>query len=917
MLSLDPFFRPASVAVVGASVTPGAVGSIIMRNLLANPFGGVVYPVNPKRKAVHGVLCYPSLRDLPEAVELAVIATPAATVPATIQQCVERGIKAAIVISAGFSELGAEGRKLEKQIRDIALGKMRIVGPNCLGIIHPSSGMNASFASSMPQTGRVALLSQSGAICTSILDWARERNVGFSTFVSVGTMLDVDFADLIDYFGDDPATRSIVLYMESVGDVKRFVSAARAVARSKHVIVVKAGRHEAGAKAAASHTGALAGSDAVFDAAIRRAGVLRVSTIPDLFNMAEILAHQPAPRGPNLAIITNAGGPGVMATDALMLDGGQLAPLSPESLDGLNKVLPPFWSHGNPIDVLGDATPERYKQAMEICAKDPNVQGLLVLLTPQAMTDPTLTARQVAPLGKIEGKPVLASWMGGADVREGRGILGAAGIASFDAPEAAINAFLHLVQYRRNQELLYEQPAALPEDWQPNQARVRTLIDAVRKSNRTLLTEYEAKELLGCYGIPTVPTVNAPTVDDAVIEARRVGYPVVVKLWSEVITHKTDAGGVMLNLADDDAVRSAFARIKENALAYSRRKREGEAPAEPVSDVKSLQGTGSAPASPSQHLDSEAFLGVTVQPMIRMKGYELIVGSSVDAQFGPTILFGSGGVLVEVFKDRALGLPPLNRTLARRLIERTQIYKALQGIRGQPAIPMDQLETLLVRFSYLLCDFLDIQEIDINPLLASPEGLLALDARVLLAPSNTKATLTIEPYPNQYTTAWQFKDGAPIIVRAIRAEDEPLIQGLHATLSEQSIRMRFFSMVKTLSRDSLIRLCHLDYAREMALVAERKNAEGKPELIGVSRYYMNPQTGVAEFAVTVSDSVQSQGLGQHLMERLIAVARERGVKHLLGNVLRDNRPMLGLAKELGFREKSSSDPGVMQVILDL
>jgi acetyltransferase len=573
-----------------------------------------------------------------------------------------------------------------------------------------------------------------------------------------------------------------------------------------------------------------------------------------------------------------------------MLGGGQLAQLSPESLDRLNKALPPFWSHGNPIDVLGDATPERYKQAMEICAKDPNVQGLLVLLTPQAMTDPTLTAHQIAPQGKIEGKPVLASWMGGAEVRQGRGILGAAGIASFDAPEAAINAFLHLVQYRRNQELLYEQPLALPDDWQPNQARVRTLIDEVRKANRTLLTEYEAKELLGCYGIPTVPTVNARTADDAVIEARRVGYPVVVKLWSEVITHKTDAGGVMLNLADDDAVKSAFARIKENALRYGQERKIDQ---------------------------TIAFLGVTVQPMIRMKGYELIIGSSVDSQFGPTILFGSGGVLVEVFKDRALGLPPLNRTLARRLIERTQIYTALQGIRGQKSVPMDQLETLLVRFSYLLCDFLDIQEIDINPLLASPEGLLALDARVLLAPEGTKAALTIEPYPNQYTTAWQFKDGAVVTVRAIRAEDEPLIEGLHATLSEQSIRMRFFSMVKTLSRDSLIRLCHLDYSREMALVAERKNAEGKPELIGVSRYYMNPQTGVAEFAVTVSDAVQSQGLGQHLMERLIAVARERGVKHLLGNVLRDNRPMLGLAKELGFREKTSSDPGVMHVVLDL
>ena len=891
-MSLDPFFRPKSVAVIGASASPGSVGSILMRNLLKNSFGGVVFPVNPKRKAVHGVFCWPSLLDVPETVDLAVIATPASTVPTAIEECVSRGIPAAIVISAGFSELGAEGRALEKKIKDIAHGKMRIVGPNCLGILHPSSGLNASFASSMPIAGRVALLSQSGAICTSILDWAREKHIGFSTFVSVGTMLDVDFADLIDYFGDDPATRSIVLYMESVGDVQKFVSAARAVARSKHVIVVKAGRHEAGAKAAASHTGAMAGSDAVFDAAIRRAGVLRVTTIPDLFNMAEILAHQPPPRGPSLAIITNAGGPGVMATDALMLGGGQLASLSPASIDALNQALPPFWSHGNPIDVLGDATPVRYKQAVEICAKDPNVQGLLVLLTPQAMTDPTLTARELAPFSKIEGKPVLASWMGGGDVRDGRGILGAAGIATFDSPEAAIKAFLHMVQYRKNQELLYEQPAALPEDWQPNQARVRTLIEDVRKSKRTLFTEYEAKELLTCYGIPTVTTINARTADEAVVAAKQLGYPVVLKLWSEVITHKSDAGGVMLNIAGDDGVRSAFEAIKTNAVAYRERH-----PVRP-SDTRAL---------------NEDFLGVTVQPMIRMKGYELIVGSSVDPQFGPVILFGAGGVLVEVFHDSALGLPPLNRTLARRLIERTQIAKVFGGVRGQKPIPLDQLETLLVRFSYLLCDFLEIQEIDINPLLAGPEGLLALDARVLLAPvDRPKAKLTIEPYPNQLTTTWTLKDGAPITIRAIRPEDEPLIEGLHATLSEQSIRMRFFSMVKILSRDSLIRLCHLDYAREMALVAERDH-----KLIGVSRYFMNPQTRSAEFAVVVSDAFHGQGLGEHLMKRLIEVARERGVQRLTGSVLRENHRMLALAKELGFRETKSSDPNVVQVALDL
>ncbi len=891
--SLDPFFKPSSVAVVGASATPGAVGSILVHNLLTNPFNGVVYPVNPKRKAVHGVRCYPSLAEVPEPADLAVIATPAATVPATIRQCVERGIPAAIVISAGFSELGEPGRALEREIRDVAHGKMRIVGPNCLGILQPYTGLNASFAASMPRPGRVALLSQSGAICTSVLDWARESHVGFSAFVSVGTMLDVDFADLLDYFGDDPNTRSIVLYMESVGDVRRFFSAARAVARSKHVIVVKAGRHEAGARAAASHTGALAGSDAVFDAAIRRAGLLRVTTIPDLFNMAEILGLQPPPRGPALAIITNAGGPGVMATDELMTHGGQLATLAPETLAALDPVLPPFWSHANPIDVLGDATPQRYRQAIEICARDPNVQGLLVLLTPQAMTDPTETARQLTPFARLEGKPVLASWMGGADVRAGRDLLGQAGIATFDSPEEAIRAFLHLVQYRRSQELLYESPAALPQDWTPDEAKARALIDRVRGAGRTLLTEFEAKELLACYGIPTVPTEVAQTADEAVVVARKIGLPVVLKLWSETITHKTDAGGVQLNLLDEESVRRAFAMIRDNAAAYAR----------------------------LHHLPEGSFQGVTVQPMIRQKGYELIVGSSVDVQFGPVILFGAGGVLVEVFQDRALGLPPLNRTLARRLIERTQIARALAGVRGQSAVPMAQLETLLVRFSYLLCERRDVQEIDINPLLATSEGLLALDARVLLVPADTPPErwprLTVEPYPNQYTSDWRLSDGTPLVIRAIRPEDESLLVAHHGSLSPRSIRMRFFSMVKTLNRESLIRLCHLDYAREMALVAERRTAEGRPEFLGVSRYYMNPETREAEFAVVVSDAVQGVGLGRHLMERLIAVARDRGVRRLVGNVLRENAPMRALAKELGFREVGTVDTDAVQVALDL
>lgn len=880
--SLDPIFHPRSVAVIGASATPGTVGSILIRNLLGNPFGGVVYPINPKRHAVHGVRCYADLRAVPEVVDLAVIATPAATVPAIVADCVTLGIPGAIIISAGFSELGPEGRALEKTIRDIAKGRMRLIGPNCLGILHPPSNLNASFAATMPSTGSVALLSQSGAICTSILDWAAERHFGFSSFVSVGAMLDVDFADLIDYFAEETQTRAIVLYMESIGDVRKFLSAARAAARIKHVIAVKAGRHEAGARAAASHTGALAGADDAIESAFRRAGILRVKTIPELFDMAEILATQPAPRGPRLTIITNAGGPGVMATDALMTEGGQLAELSSATLTALNAVLPPFWSHANPVDVLGDATPQRYQQAVEICAKDDGSDGLLVLLTPQAMTDPTVTARQLAPFAHLGGKPVLACWMGGAAVRDGKEVLARAGIPTFDAPEPAIRAFLHMVQYGRNQELLYESPPAIAEDRAPDPARVRALFENARRDNRTLLTEAEAKEVLAAYAIPVATTVPCATVEAAVQTATEIGYPVVLKLLSHTITHKSDVGGVQLNLANEPAVRSAFETIRANLVERGQ---------------------------------VEAFEGVTVQPMIRGKGYELIVGSSVDAMLGPVLLFGTGGTLVEVFKDRALGLPPLTRTLARRLMERTTISQALKGVRGEKAVDLTALETLLVRFSQLLVDFPEIAEVDVNPLLATPERIIALDARVLLSPAGSvPPLLALTPYPSQYTAPFQLRDGREVLVRTIRPEDEALIIALHASHSEHTIRMRFFSLVKTLSRDSLIRMCHLDYNREMALIAVQ---QGDVKAAGVSRYYLHPESGEAEFAVVVGDAWQRQGLGRHLMERLIGVARERGVRKLVGLVLRDNTEMLGLMKRLGFAEEPSGEMTVVRVSMPL
>jgi acetyltransferase len=653
---LNAIFAPQSVAVIGASEKVGSVGRTILWNLISSPFGGTVYPVNPKRHSVLGIKAYPSIADIPETVDLAVIATPASTVPGVIADCVAAGVKGAIIISAGFKEAGAEGIALEQQILEQARrSNIRIIGPNCLGVMSPQSGLNATFASAMARSGNVGFISQSGALCTAILDWSVRENVGFSAFVSIGSMLDVGWGDLIYYLGDDPQTKSIVIYMESIGDARSFISAAREVALTKPIIVIKAGRTAAAAKAAASHTGALAGSDAVLDAAFRRCGVLRVNSISDLFDMAEVLAKQPRPKGPKLTILTNAGGPGVLATDALIEAGGELATISPEIITSLDHILPKHWSHSNPIDILGDADPQRYTQALEIAAKDPHSDGLLVILTPQAMTDPTQTAEQLKPYAQIAGKPILASWMGGADVADGEMILNSQRIPTYPYPDTAARVFSYMWQSSYNLRGIYETPVLPTIDADtgiPHRHLVENIISSAHQAGRTILTEYESKQILAAYGIPTVTTCVAKTEDEAVQCAENIGYPVVVKLYSEVITHKTDVGGVQLNLQDADAVRRAYRTIESN--------------------VQKLEPTLT---------HSPLFLGVTVQPMVKMDGYELIIGSSLDPQFGPVLLFGAGGQLVEVLQDSAIALPPLNTTLARRMMEHTKIYKALKGSR--------------------------------------------------------------------------------------------------------------------------------------------------------------------------------------------------------------------------------------------
>jgi acetyltransferase len=882
---LAPIFLPRSVAVVGATEREGSVGRTVLWNLISHPFGGTVYPVNPKRHQVLGIRAYERLSALPEPVDLAIIAIPAAGVPAVIQECVEAGVKGAIVLSAGFKEIGPEGLALEKTIQQAARGKLRLIGPNCLGIQNPHTGLNATFAAQMARPGNVGFISQSGALCTSILDWSLRENVGFSAFISLGSMLDVGWGDLIDYLGEDPHTHSIVLYMESIGDARSFLSAAREVALSKPIIVIKAGRTQAAAQAAASHTGSLTGSDAVLDAAFRRCGVLRVDRIEDLFDMAEVLAKQPRPQGPHLTILTNAGGPGVLATDALIRAGGSLAQLSPQTLEQLNQILPPHWSHGNPIDILGDAGPERFAQALEIVLRDPASQGCLVILTPQAMTDPTATAEKVVETWRRSGsrQPILASWMGGALVDAGEQILNQAGIPTYRYPDQAARVFSYLWRFSDNLKALYETPT-LPPARAVERDRVHQILSQARQQGRTLLTEVESKEILAAYGIPVVPTRVAASSEAAVEAAEAIGYPVVLKLYSHTLTHKSDVGGVQLNLPDAEAVRRAYQQIQTNV----------------------------AEKAGSQH-----FQGVTVQPMVPTNGYELILGSSEDPQFGPVLLFGSGGQLVEVFQDRSIGLPPLNTTLARRLMENTLIYKALRGVRGRRAVDLEALEQLLVRFSQLVAEQREIKEIDINPLLASSEGLLALDARVILrTEQDPQVPLAIRPYPTQYI--WSFRDG--ITIRPIRPEDEPLVIDFHRHVSDYSVYLRYFHPIQYSARiahERLVRLCFNDYDREIALVAERQDPE--PHLLGISR--LSKKHGLpqeAEFALLVADPYQRQGIGTELLTRLIQVARCEGIQRLAGEVLSENEGMRRLCRRLGFQLlPSPEDPGLLRATLDL
>lgn len=873
---LNVFFAPTRIAVIGATEKPGSVGRTLLWNLISNPFGGTIFPVNPRHASILGIKAYPSLAALPEPADLAIIATPAPTVPAMIDQCREAGVKGAIILSAGFKETGAAGALLEQKILTQARqSNLRIIGPNCLGVMSPVTGLNATFAAGMARPGNVGFISQSGALCTAVLDWSLTTNVGFSAFISAGSMLDVGWGELIAYLGGDPHTTSIVIYMETVTDARAFLSAAREVTRRKPIIILKAGRTLAADRAAASHTGALTGSYDVFDAACRRSGILVVERIDELFSMADVLARQPRPRGPRLAIVTNAGGPAVLAVDALAGTGGQLAELAPQTLAALDQVLPASWSHNNPVDILGDADPKRYAQALEVVATDPNSDGLLVILTPQAMTDPTLVAEQVqrCPVGRE--KPLLASWMGESMVAEGRDLLNEANIPTFSYPDAAVRAFAYMWQYTSRLRGLYETPLPFleAEQGEPDRSAARLLLARVAEQERTLLTEVEAKHLLATYGIPIVETHSAHSAEAAVACAEALGYPVVLKLLSETQTHKSALGGVRLNLHTADAVRQAYQAI---ATAVQVR--------------------------------AEEFQGVTVQPMIQPDGYELILGSSTDPQFGPVILFGAGGQLVEVHQDRSYALPPLTTSLARRLMEQTRMFAALQGAHGRPPIDLTALERLLVRFSYLVAEQRQIKEIDINPLFVSPERLLALDARVILHDPHLSEqdlpALAIRPYPLQYVQPWTLHDGTPITLRPIRPEDEPLMVDFHRTLSEQSVYYRWLHMIglsQRIAHERLISTCFIDYDQEIALVADRLNPQtGQHDILGVGRLIKARHEQSAEFALLIADQFQHQGLGTELLRRLIQIGRDENIQRLTGEILAENLGMQTICKHLGF-----------------
>ncbi|MEM2549408.1 MAG: bifunctional acetate--CoA ligase family protein/GNAT family N-acetyltransferase [Nitrososphaerota archaeon] len=880
--SLERMFNPKVVALIGATDKEGSVGLALLKNLLKNNGDREIYPVNPNRESVLGIKCYPSIKDVPEHVDLAVIATPAKTVPKIVEECGEAGVEGVVIVSAGFRETGEEGRKLEEEIKRIKERYgLRVLGPNCLGFIRPPIGLNSTFLLKDPEPGQIAFISQSGALGSAILDWAVSAHIGFSMFISLGSMVDIDFGDLIDFLGQDPYTRSILIYMESVGNAKKFMSAARGFARNKPIIVLKPGKHQTGARAALSHTGSMAGSFEVYRAAFRRVGVVRVDEIEDLFNCASVLDSRNLPAGPRLAVITNAGGPGVIAADAIAENGGVLAQLSETTIETLNSVLPPYWSRGNPVDVLGDADINRYLIALKTCLADPNVDGVIIIYTPQGAARPLELAEEVVEIVResMRAKPVLTVWMGGDEVQEARQLFHKNDIPTYDTPEDAVKTYIYMYKYKRNLELLYETPVDLPIDPAPPKNFLKILIRRILSEGRVVLTPDESDKFLDAYGIPRPKGELATNLSEALSIASKIGYPVALKIVSPDIIHKTDIGGVIIDINSDSELRAAYLKLIDTVKSKA-----------PDAKIK----------------------GVYVQQMIRSSNYELILGSKKDPDFGTAIMFGTGGIATEVFRDFSIGLPPLNQVLARRLMEETKIYNSLvHGMRGKPPADIKKLEEIIVRFSNLIVDFPEIKEADINPLSVTDDSIYAIDFRIILDPEGVDSPepyrhLVITPYPTKYVTLWRLKDGREVLLRPIRPEDEPLEYELIKGLSEETSRFRFFQVIREVTHEMLVRFCNIDYDREMAIIAEY-NKDGKKRNVGVGRLIIEPDRKRGEFAVLVADDFQGKGLGTKLTDMLIEIALEKGLHSIYGIVLPENTKMIGLCKKLGFDIKYRTD----------
>jgi acetyltransferase len=884
--NLDKIFRPKSIAIVGASEKKASIGSILMRNLIEGGFQGEIHPVNPNHATIWQRPAIPSIKDLKTPVDLAVIAIPIAAAVQVVKDCAKAGVGGVVIISAGGRESGEKGKNVEATIRQEALQTgLRIIGPNCAGIMSSRVKLNASFTSQMPLPGKMAFISQSGALCTAILDLSINENIGFSHFVSLGDMLDVDFGDMIDYLGGEPEVSSIVMYVEGLTRFRKFMSAARSVSRVKPIIALKAGRSQAGALAAVSHTGALAGEDAVYDSALQRAGILRVKTFEELFDCAELLAKQPRPAGHGLIIITNAGGPAVMAADALSDYGCEPLSLGAESVKKLDEIMPPYWSRRNPIDMLGEATPELYRKAIEICLQTEQVNGILIMAAPQAVIDPTAVARSLVDTIRAKSIPIITSWVGGTTMQKGRDIFNQARIPTFDTPERAVRAFMDIYRYAQNIEMLQQIPSRLPGRLDFDRQKAKNLIQAGLEAQNYLLTEMEAKALLAAYGIPVNRVTMASSREEAAKAAAEMGFPVVLKISSLDITHKSAAKGVRLNLQNESEVVGAYARIVQDAQAIF----------------------------PDARIE-----GVAVQPMHHSPDFELLLGTKMDRDFGPVILFGMGGILTEVIQDRAIALPPLNRLLARRLMEQTRVYRSLQGDRNMPAVDLAMLEEILIRLAQLVTDFAEIEELDINPLFVSGNQACAVDARVVLRPSHTRPPLhlVISPYPEQYEQHVRTGANIDIFIRPIRPEDAPLLIELFESLSPRSVYMRFFTPLKRLPYSMLARFTQIDYDREIALVAF---AEGQtPErMLGVARIISEHSQKKAEFSVAVGDAWQGKGIGAELLRRCLAIAEKRRIEEVWGTILAENIQMLALAKKLGFKFKNSPGTGEYELSIDL